>query len=479
MLKPLIWSALEGFCITLLLTPICRDVFRSYGVVDQPDQGRKLHAHPIPRVGGIAIALSYLGALLLITHTDAAEWPEFALVWRLLPGAAVIFAVGVIDDLLGLKPWQKLLGQIAGATLAYGCGVRISHVSLYPIDFWWAFPLTILWLLVCTNAFNLVDGVDGLAAGMGLLATLTAFFAGLMQYNTALALVTLPLAGCLLGFLCYNFNRATIFLGDSGSLLIGFLLGCYGVIWTQKTTTVLAMAAPLMAVSVPVLDMILSVMRRALRRRPIFEADRGHIHHRLLDRGLSPRRTVLVLYGIGGTGALFALLQGVVPARFAGITVLLFCFVAWAGIEYLGYAEFDLARRILFGGGFQRTLEAQLFLQNFEKTLAHARTPAAHWDALREISAKLGFSGVFLHLSGATYGEALPGAVWNLRVRLSETDYVTLYHGADAPDPLLVAPFANSLRKLMLANQPILEEPSGLAVEAAFNAPTASSMHVG
>src|SRR5262249_32959422 len=152
------------------------------------------------------------------------------------------------------------------------------------------------WLILCSNAFNLIDGVDGLAAGVGLTATTATLAAGLLHGDWMLGFVTAPLAGCLLGFLRYNFNPASIFLGDSGSLLIGFLLGCYGVIWSQKSVTMLGMAAPALVMALPLLEVGLSVVRRFLRNEPIFAGDRGHIHHRLLDRGLSPRRVAISLY---------------------------------------------------------------------------------------------------------------------------------------------------------------------------------------
>src|SRR5437764_1589081 len=136
---------------------------------------------------------------------------------------------------------------------------------------------------------NLIDGLDGLASGIGLFASATALLAALLQNNIALAYATVPLVGCLLGFLRFNFNPATIFLGDCGSLFIGFLLGCYGVLWSQKSATILGMTAPLMALSIPLLDTTIAIIRRFVRQQPIFSGDRDHIHHRLLDRGLTPR----------------------------------------------------------------------------------------------------------------------------------------------------------------------------------------------
>ena len=154
---------------------------------------------------------------------------------------------------------------------------------------WLSLPLTLLWLVGCANAFNLIDGIDGLATGAGLFATVTILIGALLSNNVPLALATVPLAGALLGFLRYNFNPASIFLGDSGSLTIGFLLGCYGVLWSQKGATMLGMTAPLMALAVPLLDTGLAVARRFLRHQPIMSGDAAHIHHRLLARGLTPK----------------------------------------------------------------------------------------------------------------------------------------------------------------------------------------------
>ena len=155
--------------------------------------------------------------------------------------------------------------------------------------------------------------MDGLAAGVGLVATVTMVIAALTQGNLPLALATIPLAGCLLGFLRYNFNGASVFLGDSGSLLIGFLLGCYGALWSEKSVTLVALTVPLLAVSIPLLEVALSIVRRYLRNRPIFEADRGHIHHKLLERGLSPKGAVLTIYAFCGVVAMLSLVASFNP----------------------------------------------------------------------------------------------------------------------------------------------------------------------
>lgn len=454
----LLWLGFRAFIISLVLTPICRDVFRSYGVMDQPDATRKVHRYPIPRVGGLAIAISYLVAYVLVRPEEGSPLAQqLSLVWRLLPGAALAFGIGLLDDLFDLRAWIKLLGQVAAAGLACVGGVRILSIGGTPTDAWWNIPLTILWLLACMNAFNLVDGLDGLAVGVGLFATLTVFTAAMMQHNMVLAVATFPLAGALLAFLCYNFNPATIFLGDSGSLLIGFLLGCYAAIWSNKSATLLGMTAPLMALSIPLLDVALAIVRRFLRRQPIFTADRGHIHHRLLDRGFTPRRVVLVLYGLCGLAAAFSLLQGVLHS-FAGALLLLFGVFVLLGIQYLGYAEFDLAGRLLFSGEFQRSVGAQLDLRKFRAALAAAGTPAGCWEVIREASERFGFQQARLCLAGEIFEHSSgePGApAWTVRVPLANGDYAVLARPFASPVlPMVVAPFVDSLREILVEKFP-------------------------
>jgi UDP-GlcNAc:undecaprenyl-phosphate/decaprenyl-phosphate GlcNAc-1-phosphate transferase len=432
-MNSLIWLGCVSFALSLILTPIFRDIFRSYGVVDQPDGGRKIHKYAIPRVGGMAIALSYVGCFFVVPLLSKNPFEDkLSLVWNVLPAIGVIFAVGVIDDLFGLKPWQKLFGQIAAAGLAYWAGVRVVDVIGIHADSWWSLPVTVLWLLTCTNAFNLVDGLDGLAAGVGLFATLTIFLAAILHGNTSLAMATFPLAGCLLGFLCYNFNPATIFLGDSGSLLIGFLLGCFGVVWTQKSATFLGLTAPLMALSIPLVDVGLAILRRALKRQPIFAADRGHIHHRLLDRGLTPKRAVLMLYGVCSLVAVLSLTANMVENdnRLSAFVIVLFCAVAWIGIQYLGYVEFSVAGRMIFRGDFQRALKARMDLAALEKQLAEAKTLEQCWDLVLEGAPKFGYSCVRMEVLGKSFESGDPpyrqDQSWVCRIPLGGTAYVEL-----------------------------------------------------
>jgi UDP-GlcNAc:undecaprenyl-phosphate/decaprenyl-phosphate GlcNAc-1-phosphate transferase len=347
-------ACVEAFIVSLVLTPIVRDVFRSYNVVDRPGS-RKAHAYPIPRVGGVPIAVAYVVALISLRGSGS----EFPVHWlqTILSGAAIIFLIGLVDDFFDLKPVVKLMGQIAASATAYFNGLSIDHFGNTALPVWVSLPITIFWLLLTTNALNLIDGLDGLCAGIGFWATL-AFFAASFIHGGAdhsgalLAHTVLPLAGALLGFLFFNFNPATVFLGDSGAMLIGFLIGCYGIIWGRNRVTATSVALPLLALCVPMLDLGLSIVRRRLKRRPIFSADRGHIHHQLVARGLTVRRVAVVLYAAGIAGGIFGLLIG-----FSGGDVLFTAIVAagaivaaLAGIRELRYAEFEGAGRLLFRG---------------------------------------------------------------------------------------------------------------------------------
>jgi UDP-GlcNAc:undecaprenyl-phosphate/decaprenyl-phosphate GlcNAc-1-phosphate transferase len=330
--------------------------------------------------------------------------------------------------------------------VAVASGVCIESVQGHAVAYWLAAPATVFWLMYCTNAFNLIDGVDGLATGVGLFATLTVLAAGLMRGNTMLVLATAPLAAALLGFLRYNFNPASIFLGDGGSYTIGFLLGCYGVLWSQKAATVLGMTAPLMALAVPLLDTSLSIVRRYLRSQPLFEGDRGHIHHRLLQRGMTTRRTVLLLYGISAVFAVLSLVSSAKGGQYAGVVLVLFSIVAWAGIQSLGYVEFGMASRLLFQGSLRRTLNTQLSLLNLGERLGAEGSEAAKWGTLQDVCREFGFCRLRMEHHGVVRvtslkdqctrkqgcpkdAQAACANVWTMKVPFNGSGYVELSHG--------------------------------------------------
>jgi UDP-GlcNAc:undecaprenyl-phosphate GlcNAc-1-phosphate transferase len=452
----LLTLAALSFVLSLLLTPLVRNLCRRFGVVDQPG-GRKVHHHPIPRAGGIAIVLSYIGAyallLLIGLNGGTVIWSARGAIWRLLPAAIAIFLIGLFDDLRGLKPWRKIIAEVGAATLAYSAGVHLTGIAGHEIAPWLSFPLTISWLLICTNAVNLIDGIDGLATGVGFFATITMVLAALMQGNIALAIAVVPLAGALLGFLRYNFNPATIFLGDSGSLFIGFLLGCYGLLWSQKSVTMLGMTAPLMALAIPLLDTSLAIVRRFIHNKPIFTADRGHIHHRLLDRGMTPRKVALLLYGFCALGAIFSLCM-TASDNISGVVLVLFGAVTWIGVQHLGYVEFGTAGRMFLEGAFRRQLSSQVAMQAFEHQLVAAHTPTECWDVIQDAAHQLGFSHLRLFLAGHSFEHRNgldPSSCWTISIPLSDDDSMEIAREFGFKDHYAaIAPFADTVHRTLI-----------------------------
>jgi len=229
----------------------------------------------------------------------------------------------------------------------------------------------------------------------------------------------------LFGFLRYNFSPASIFLGDCGSLTLGFLLACYGIVWSEKSTTLLSMTAPLLALSVPLVDEGLAIARRYLRQQPIFSADRSHIHHKLLASGMTPRRVVLVLYGVCGLAAAAALLLMEAREQYRGFVIVLVCLAAWLGLQYLGYNEFRIAGRLALSGAFHRHLNAQLALISFKEKLSEATTLDQCWELLCQSCMQFGFSGIELdHNSVLRYGKITGG--WYVHIDLPDQGHINL-----------------------------------------------------
>lgn len=449
-----------SFLIALLVTPLVRSMAIARGWVDEPDHGqtgsRKLHRLPIPRLGGIAICLAYILSFVVLAFSplNARHIVEQALVIRLLPAGLLIFAVGLADDIFGLKAWTKLLGQLAAGLAVYLAGVSLHGIGGYNLPEWAQLPMTLAWLVLTTNAINLIDGMDGLATGVSLFATLTMLCAALMAGNIPLAMATMPLAGALVGFLRYNFNPATIFLGDCGSLLIGFLLGCFGLIWSQKSATMLGMTAPLMALAIPLLDVGLSIIRRFLRGQPIFGADQGHIHHRLLAKGLTVRKSVMLMYGASMIFAILSLLATSTHS-FSGAVLVIFCAVTWIGVQGLGYVELNMAGRLLVGGGFRRVLVGQLALRSYEESIREATSAGEAWGAVTETALQLGFHHVSMEINGKRWETRLKdevsGTEWTVELPLRKGDRLWLKRPFDSSvHQSALSPFFDTVRKTLV-----------------------------
>lgn len=454
----LIFLAAVSLLLALGLTPVLRALFTRWGVVDWPDGKRKIHQKPVARMGGVPIMAAYLGAygILILSPFGGGQFVRGALpeVLRLLPAVAVIFAVGLVDDIWGLKPWQKLAGQAVAATFAIMGGVQmagVGGVSLPPVV---AIIGTALWLIACTNAVNLIDGMDGLAAGIALLATMTTLLGGLAQGNMALAFATAPLAGALLGFLRYNFNPASIFLGDSGSLTLGFLLGCYSIIWNYKAPTMVGMTAPLLTLAVPLADAGLAIVRRFLRQQPIFSADRGHIHHRLLALGLTPRNVVLLLYLVVGACAWLSLGVGLLHKNFAEPILFLFVVAVLLAINFLKYVEFGTARKLLQQGAFLRLLNAQILLDGVEEQIDKADCVEGCWAQMVSASRNFGFTSLEFQAGDRVFRHPteLPreDCSWHVQVNLPGLDRVVLRRSASSQHHMtLAAGFVELLGRML------------------------------
>jgi len=290
--------------VTLWLTPLVRGWAIARGVVDEPG-GRRINQRIIPRLCGIAVIVGFFVPLALLAIAKTALMQSLLtnvhLALGLVLGGLLVGVVGAVDDMRGLGPWTKLCAQLLGACVAYTFGYRIDAVNvplLGELNMGYAGPLvTVGWFLAITNAINLIDGLDGLAGGISFFATVTNLCLALANQSHIVVLLSSSLGGALLGFLRYNWYPASIFLGDAGSMFLGFVLAATSIAGaTTKSTTAVAIFAPMIALGVPITDTLFAMVRRKLARKPIFSADRGHIHHRLLDLGLTHRNVVIVLY---------------------------------------------------------------------------------------------------------------------------------------------------------------------------------------
>jgi len=349
------------------------------------------------------------------------------LVMRLVPALAVVFGIGLADDLLTVSPWIRLAAETGAAVLAWIGGIRISALDGYTFSgIAISFVVTILWIVTCTNAINLIDGVDGLATGVSLFAACTMLIAALLEHNYPMALAVVPLAGSLLGFLRYNFSPASIFLGDSGSLTLGFLVGCFGAVWAEKSTTLLGLTAPFMVLSIPLFDVALAIARRTLRGKSLFAADDAHIHHKLLSRGLTPRKLLFTIYGICALSATASILLTVNHNQNRDFVLVLVCLSAWLGLQQLGYSEFGIAKRLMFSGTIRSALSAQLALDTFEQDVNGDITLEESCNMLCKTCPQFGFSGMVFEVDEVKHAWGINDG-WHARLDFPGHGYITVW----------------------------------------------------
>jgi len=323
-----------------LFTPLARWIAFRWGAVDLPG-GRKVHTEPMPRLGGLAVfggfCFPWAGLYLFRNQVTATFQNYEKMFLALIIGAAAMLILGICDDLKNLKATRKLAVQVVIATGLYFAGFRITMLS-NPLGGTWmlgwlALPISVLWIVGITNAINLLDGIDGLATGVTACIALALALINVLHGNIIVALLTFCLAGACLGFLPYNFCPARIFLGDSGSLFLGLLLSCIGILSLFKAATATFVLAPLILFGLPLFDTTSVVIGRLRRGVPLFKGDKSHVHHRLLSLGWNQKQAAYFLYGVtlvlGGAAILFSVHQSPIVLAGGAAFVMIFTVVVW------------------------------------------------------------------------------------------------------------------------------------------------------
>jgi UDP-GlcNAc:undecaprenyl-phosphate/decaprenyl-phosphate GlcNAc-1-phosphate transferase len=401
---------LGALAISLLVTPMVARIANRRGLVDLPSR-RKVHEHPIPRVGGIAIFLAFTvtcgGCLLILSLRDEVLLGGRELV-GLLGGGALIFGLGLLDDLRGLPPGLKFAVQAGVGLFAYLCGIGIHAVQLPWISNVelgvLSAPVTIFWFVLVINALNLTDGLDGLAAGITVFSALVLLVLGLVRHGVFVCLGLASLAGAALGFLRYNFNPASIFMGDGGSYFLGFMLAALSIIGSIKTQASVTILIPIIALGLPLMEATWSGIRRFLGGQAIFRADKNHLHHRLLRLGYTPRKAVLVLYGFTITLGATALLMVQASDHLAGLVLVCLGVTMVVVIRRLGYIDYLTTEKLF---GWARDFSAVLGVESgrrtflgLQMTLLDSSSVEELWEHLRTAARYLKMHEVRLELDG-------------------------------------------------------------------------------
>jgi UDP-GlcNAc:undecaprenyl-phosphate GlcNAc-1-phosphate transferase len=324
--------------VVLLATPLIKRMGLKAGLVDRPG-GRKIHKRPMVRLGGVAIFLGTLIALLTVWGLGGFGLlppnKEYE-IWGVTIGGLAFFLIGLADDLFTLPALSRLVMQCLVAGIAWQAGVQINflsipHMGMVSLQDWISLPITVVWLVGMANAINMIDGLDGLAAGVSGIAAVVMMIVCLFMKQPAAALIAAALAGAALGFLRYNFNPAQIFMGDGGAYFMGFTLAGVGVVGLVKGVTTVAVLLPYLILAVPILDISSVVVDRLRRGKSPFSADKRHLHHRLLNAGLSQRLIVIFIYSLTLWVGTLALALSNMPSGWGyalGATILL-SFTSW------------------------------------------------------------------------------------------------------------------------------------------------------
>ncbi|MFC4812009.1 glycosyltransferase family 4 protein [Paenibacillus sp. GCM10023250] len=359
-----------SLCLALALTPLVIKLAFKVGAIDKPNH-RKVHTKIMPRMGGLGIYAAFIGAYFAIQPfipEGLFRSYDKNLVNALLAGGSIIVLIGALDDRFELSAKVKLLGQIiAACVVVFGFGVKIDLLNIpfgeamQPVASWISIPLTIIWIVGVTNAINLIDGLDGLAAGVSGIAIGTILVMAAVMGFAPVILLSALLLGGVIGFLVYNFHPAKIFMGDTGSLFLGFGLATLSMLGFKQVTMV-SFVTPLLIIGVPLSDTFFAIVRRWVNKKPIFAPDKGHLHHCLRELGFSHRRTVLIIYAIAAFFGLCAVLQSTLVESDAAnwITfgvILVLVFFLQIGAELIGIV--DKSRRPLINFLQRRLLRTE------------------------------------------------------------------------------------------------------------------------
>jgi UDP-GlcNAc:undecaprenyl-phosphate GlcNAc-1-phosphate transferase len=403
-------SYLAAFAVCLVLsvtlTWIVRSLAQTHGWLEAPKSDRHVHTLPVARIGGVAICVSFMvtiGIALIVRKPLGLATvlaPKTAL--SLLGPAFLVFLLGLYDDLRGATAYEKFCIQAVAATMLYFGGFGIHHLDLifngHRLGSVLGLPLTIFWTLLITNAFNLIDGLDGLAAGSALFSAVAVFVISVIVPDTVVSFVTIALAGAILGFLRFNFHPASIFLGDSGSLFIGFMLSALALVGSEKAPTMVAVAIPVVSLGLPILDVALAVARRFVGGKPLFDGDRQHIHHKLLKRGLSQRDAVLILYAVTAGFGLLSLVLLHNRATIALILVVVGVGV-FVGVQKLRYQEFaELASLFLRAAQRRQILANHVAIRHAAESLGKCDEFQSICQTVQYVLEPIGFDGMRLEI---------------------------------------------------------------------------------
>ncbi len=415
----------------VLVTPIVARGARAMRIVDRPGT-RKIHSSAVPTVGGLAVVVSALAVIVAVMRLHAPTGEAFAAVrtgmLALLATGAFIFVVGFIDDSVRVAARTKLLAQALAAVAVCAAGLRIEHLPIPGVATlhlgWLSWPVTVLWIVGITNTVNLIDGLDGLAAGIAAIASGVIAAFAVHTGQPAVAVVMLALMGSLAGFLVFNFHPARIFLGDCGSMFLGFSLATAAVMSASRADPFVALAMPALALGLPIFDTMFSMIRRVLERRSMFAPDQNHLHHRLIRMGLHHRHAVIVMYAVtllaaglgtfmlatGGAWRLAVLLGALVP-------VLAIFHVVGAARLREAFAAFRRNRALA-----REARERKHHFEEMELRLRRVDSFERWWKVVRRAARKMGFARVTIEYEGAD--GAARRLVWHLPGRERDPGHV-------------------------------------------------------